>query len=375
MKSAVRTAARALALCGTLVTISQFAGNAARADDTVSATVEQYVAEANIEGAVLVARDGEPIYRAAFGLANREWQVENTPDTRFRIASMTKSFTAVLVMQLVQEGLIDLEAPFKTYLPSYPSENGDRITVRQLLTHRSGIPHYAELPGWRDGRFRPDITPEDFIAVFAARPLNFEPGSERRYSNSNFYLLGLIIEKLRGMPYGQALEKHILTPAGMTESGDFSGGEVIANLAADYMRNGEEISCAPKSAPYCASGYVNMDLFRATGSLHSNVDDLLKWDQALYAEAILTDESKAILFNAEDPFAWSVGALPLDDEGRTVDVIAYNGGINGYTSLIVRFPKARDTVIVLANNGTSYGTLVGLAQKVAVALYPGTDQP
>lgn len=338
------------------------------AADNVPALIAAEAQSANIDGTFLVARNGEPIAIESFGLANRQHGVKNQGRTAFRIASMTKSFTAVLVLQLVEAGLVDLDTPFGTYLPDYPADYKNSITVRQMLANRSGIPHYINLPGWFDGKYRSTNSDEAFMAAIAAEPLLFEAGSEYRYSNSNYFLLGQIIEDLTGKPYAAVLEERILSPLGMSETGDFTVGELVPNLADDYMPNGEEISCKPADAEYCVSGYVNMDLFQATGSLHSTVTDLLKWDQALYGNQLLTDASKATLFDAETPFAWVVGAVPINDNGKTADIITYNGGINGYTSFIGRFPESKLTIIILSNNGAGYNKLANATVSLASAL-------
>lgn len=365
----IHTALKAIGLA--IVLSPLMASNAQDLDipeDGLVSLITREAETAEIDGTFLVAKDGQPIALASFGLANREHNVENLPETRYRIASMTKSFTAVLVMQLVEAGEIDLDATFGTYLPDYPAEYKNQITVRHMLANRSGIPHYAELPGWRDGKFRSVGSDEDFIAAFAAEPLNFEPGSEYRYSNSNYFLLGKILETITGKPYSGVLEERILSPLGMTDTGDYQSGEVVPHLASDYMRNGEEIRCEPADARYCKSGYVNMDLFQATGSLHSTVRDLLKWDQGLYGDALLSADSKAIMFDPDTPFAWVVGAIPLDDEGTTARIITYNGGINGYTSIIGRFPDSGLTIIILNNNGSGYNKLANATVSLARAL-------
>lgn len=371
MKLVIRSLAVTIALCLSALNSPVYARDdgAHELRSSINAVVLKHAADAKIDGIVLVAEQGEAIHQAGYGLADRVWNIPNTPKTRFHIASMTKSFTAVLIMQLVQEGQIDLDKTIRTYLPTYPADHGDIITVRQMLTHRSGIKHYAELPGWRDGKYRPDIAPADFVADFAGQPLNFKPGSEYRYSNSNYYLLGLMVETITGQTYSEALQARILGPVGMTNSGNFASGRVVQNLAADYMPNGAEISCTPKSDTYCASGYVNMALFNATGSMYSTANDLLKWDQALYGEQLLSTESKAILFNPEMPFAWSVGSLPLGDTGDTVNINTYNGGINGYTSMIVRFPDQNQTIIILNNSGSGYNALSALAVEIAGVIY------
>jgi CubicO group peptidase (beta-lactamase class C family) len=181
-------------------------------------------------------------------------------------------------------------------------------------------------------------------------------------------LLGQIIEKVTGKSYAEVLEERILSPLGMSNTGDFSLGEVVPNLADDYMPNGGEVSCLPADAPYCKSGYVNMDLFQATASMYSTVRDLLKWDQALYGNDLLTDESKALMFNAEMPFAWTVGAIPLDDAGNTANIITYDGGINGYTSIVARFPESKLTILILSNNGAGYNKVAAAVFGLAQAL-------
>ncbi len=338
------------------------------AEKDVSALITSQAQSANIDGTFLIAKNGEPIAIESFGLANRQHGVKNQAQTAFRIASMTKSFTAVLTMQLVEAGVVDLDEPFGTYLPGFPADYKNSITVRQMLANRSGIPHYINLPGWFDGKFRSFNNDKDFMASIAAEPLLFEAGSEYRYSNSNYFLLGKIIEETTGKPYAAVLQERILGPLGMTETGDFTTGELVPNLADDYMPNGGEVSCEPATAEYCVSGYVNMDLFQATGSLHSTASDLLKWDQALYGNQLLSDDSKAIMFNPETPFAWVVGAVPIDDTGATADIITYNGGINGYTSFIGRFPESGLTIIILSNNGAGYNKLANATVQLAAAL-------
>lgn len=337
-------------------------------DEGVVSLISEQAKAANIDGAFLIAHKGQPIALASYGLANRENSVKNLPESVFRIASMTKSFTAVLIMQLVENGQIDLDATFGTYLPNYPADYRSQITLRHMMSNRSGIPHFAELPGWFDGKFRSVSSDDDFVAAIASEPLKFAPDSEYRYSNSNYFLLGKIIEEVTGKTYAEVLAERILTPLAMHKTGDYSSGEIIPLLANDYMPNGEEISCKPATAEYCATGYVNMDLFQATGSMHSTVGDLLKWDQGLYGSALLSEESKEIMFNPEMPFAWVVGAIPLDEAGNTTEIITYNGGINGYTSIIGRFPEHELTIIILNNNGAGYNKLANATVQLAQAL-------
>ena len=147
-------------------------------------------------GSVLVAEQGEVIYKKGFGMANMEWDIPNEPNTKHRLGSITKQFTAMLILQLVADGAVDLEAPITSYLPDYPKETGDKITIHHLLTHTSGIPNYTAFPNFFQEQSRNPYTPDEFVEVFAHKKLDFAPGERFSYSNSGYFLLGVIAEKL-----------------------------------------------------------------------------------------------------------------------------------------------------------------------------------
>jgi CubicO group peptidase (beta-lactamase class C family) len=185
----------------------------------IDAIVQRYSREGLFQGSVLVADHGKVIYRKAVGLANAEWNVPNTVDTKFRIGSITKQFTAMLILQLLDEGKLRLDGTLGDYLPEYPEGPGRAVTIHQLLTHSSGIPSYTSNPKFFPEESRNPATPTEFIKRFWSLPLDFEPGTRFQYNNSGYFLLGVIIERLTGLSYPDALQQRILTPLGLRNTG------------------------------------------------------------------------------------------------------------------------------------------------------------
>lgn len=195
--------------------------------------VSHYANEGLFNGSILVARKGKVIYKQGTGYANMEWKTLNTTDTKFRLGSISKQFTSMLVMQLVNEGRLMLDGKITDYLPHYRKETGDKITIHHLLTHSSGIPNYTE-----DRKFwhheKQSYTVSDFIRIYCSGDLEFDPGSRFAYSNSGYFILGAIIEVIAGKPYHVVLKERILDVAGMKNTGyDFSEA-IIAKRASGY---------------------------------------------------------------------------------------------------------------------------------------------
>jgi len=177
-------------------------------------------AAGEFSGTVLVAREGRVIYERGFGMANREWNVPNDVKTKFEIGSMTKQFTAVLVLQFVNEGKIRLDGHLSDYLPLYRKDTGSRVTISELLSHTSGIPNFTELPGFLSGAAsRVHHSVPEFVEKFCSGDLGFEPGTKFEYSNSGYFLLGAVLEQVSGATYEQLLRERIFQPLGMHDSG------------------------------------------------------------------------------------------------------------------------------------------------------------
>lgn len=291
--------------------------------------------------AILVARGGELLHRKGYGLANMELGVPITPESKFRLASVSKQFTAVAVMQLAERGLVDIEAPLSTYLPDYPS--GDRITTRQVMAHTSGVPNILSMSEFWDISTQHRDLPE-LIDVFREEPLGFEPGERWSYSNGGYVLLAALVEKVSGQPFAEYLEEHIFEPLGMENTGSADQEAILPGKVSGYMTRDDSFI-----NPY----YMDLDLAIGLAGVYSTVDDLYLWDQALYTERIIAAATRQVMFtrqvlNDSTETAYGLGWRVGDVNGLTE--IAHSGLLNGFTSRFARFPDQRFFVVVLCNN-------------------------
>ena len=315
-------------------------------------------------GSALVAENGKVIYKGGFGLANMEWNIPNTPDTKFRLGSITKQFTATIILQLVEQGKIKLDGKLSDYLPDYRKDVGEKVTIHNLLTHTSGIPNYTSQPGFFENVSRNPYKVDEFVKKYASGDLEFAPGSKFVYDNSGYFLLGAIIEHVTGKPYEQVLKENIFDPVGMKNTGYDHHDTIIAKRAAGYVKTAGGYANAP---------YLDMSIPYAAGSLYSTVEDLYLWDQALYTDKLLSAQSKALMYT---PFlegyayGWVVTNASFKQNNADVPVITHGGGINGFTTTIVRFPKEKNLIVMLDNSNTEY--LDRLSDTIAKIIY---DQP
>src|ERR1051325_22640 len=317
-------------------------------------------------GSVLVAADGKVIFKKGFGLANMEWNIPNAPDTKFRLGSITKQFTATLILQLVEQGKIKLDGKLSDYLPDYRKDTGAKVTIHNLLTHTSGIPSYTSLPGFFQDVSRNPFKVDDFIKKYASGDLEFEPGTKFVYDNSGYFLLGAIVEKVTGKPYEQVLQENIFAPLGMKNSGYDHWGTIISKRATGYSRVAGGYQTAP---------YLDMSIPYAAGSLYSTVEDLYLWDQALYGEKILSARSKELMFKPNlnnYGYGFVITKATLGPPTKLqVPVIQHNGGINGFNTVIVRM-KNEKRLIVLLDNAEDGQYLDRISLEIMSILY---DQP
>ena len=291
-----------------------FAQDAQRMDDVVRA----HAAGTRFMGAVLVAKDGKILFDRAYGLANVEWQVPNTPETRFRIGSITKQFTAAAVLWLEERGRLSIDDPIAKYIPDVPAA-WQPITLRHLLNHTSGIPAFTSWPDYEILKRSP-LELEKGLKRLREQPLEFAPGEKYSYSNSGYLLLGHIIEKVTGQNYGDFVHGQILVPLGLADTDADSNTAIITRRASGYVLANGRLQNAP---------YINMEVPHAAGSLYSTTHDLLHWTEALMGGRLI---STASLTKMTTP---GKGDYGLGLVVRTVSdrkVIEHGGGIEGFNT-------------------------------------------
>jgi D-alanyl-D-alanine carboxypeptidase len=354
----------AFIVCGIVSSAQAPAPRPARAGTGLIPTIDALAASAfpnDQPGAiVLAAKDGRAVFKRAYGLADLEFSTMLEPDMLMRIGSVTKQFTAGVILRLVELGKLRVTDTVSKYLPDYP-ETGRTITIEHLLTHTSGVPNVTALPEYGPGQAR-RLSVDALLAMFKDRPLDFAPGTRFSYSNSGYALLGAIIEKVTQQPFAEALREYILVPIGARETRYDSAERIFPRRARGYERD---------EAGYRNAPYLDMSQPYAAGALVSTVDDLLTWDTALTSGRILKPESLAKMMA---PFRLSDGTTTnygygwgLAEYGGHA-VAEHSGGINGFRCHVVRIADANVYVAVLSNDGSPGRRQQRLARKIASLL-------
>lgn len=329
-----------LLLCGVMINISN-----AQENTDLSSRFDNLMNEAfpsNGPGAtVLVSRQGQIIYQKAFGMASMELPVAMQADNVFRIGSITKQFTAIAILQLWEQGKLDLRDEITRFIPDYPMQ-GSKITIEHLLTHTSGIRNHSSMPDTAQ-RSRIDFTPKQMIDYFKNQPMRFAPGTKWEYSNSNYTILGYIIEKITGKTYAEYLDDNFFKPLGMTGSQYASDTKIIRNRAAGYTKPGKEIENAP---------YVSMSHPYAAGAILSSVGDLFKWNQAVKSYKLVKKETLDKAWSryklsdgsyANYGYGWRMGYI------QGASTIWHAGLVQGFLTMAMYLPSEDVYVTVLAN--------------------------
>ena len=314
-------------------------------------------------GAVLVASGDSVVLEKGYGWADREWDVPITPDTKFRLGSVTKQFTAAVILQLVNEGAVSLDSTISSYLPYYRADTGRQVTIHHLLCHQSGIPNLTADPEYPQFSRQPFST-EEIIRERCSGDLEFVPAAEFRYSNSNYVILGGIIEAVTGTPYENALRARIFDPLHMGDTGYDRDDRIIPHRARGYE---------PAPEGYRNARYIDMSVPHGAGALYSTVRDLYRWDRALYGDGILPQEYRSLMFTPNKGgygYGWGIRSIPIGDAGDSIQVVRHSGGINGFVSDIVRVPERRQVVVLLSNTVDS--KLTDLTSAIVNILYDQT---
>jgi len=312
--------------------------------------------------AVLVMEKGKVILREGYGLANVELNVSISPETVFRIGSITKQFTAAGIMLLQEQGKLSVTDSISKYLPDYPT-HGHEITIEHLLTHTSGIMSYTNIPGYMGGGdIRHDVTTDELIDVFDELPMDFAPGSSWNYNNSGYVLLGAIIEKISGEDYPDFIEKHITEPLGLANT-SYEDSSLVRNRAAGYSMDGE--------GGYVNAGFLSMTQPHSAGSLISTVDDLAAWNDALVSGDLISSDSyeqmtQGFLLNDGElfPYGFGLGLGKL----RGQPTIEHSGGIHGFSAYGLWYPGKQVYVVVLTNANDQVPSPTTVGKKVTAVI-------
>jgi len=329
----------AVLLFGALHADAQSPGAPGPSVQQTVAKIDEYMEAAvrvnGFSGSILVARDGQPIAGKGYGMANYELDVPNSPQTVFRLGSLTKPFTATAIMMLQERGKLKTGDSICAHLSECPAA-WQAVTIHHLLTHTSGIPDYTALPENDKTRALP-VSHVELVARFKDKPLEFAPGQAFKTSNSGYYLLGMIIERAAAMSYEDFLQANLFKPLGMTSTGYDRNSRVIKNRASGYGVLAGILVNAP---------YTDMSSPFAAGGLYSTVEDLLRWDRALYTDTLVSRQSVEKIFTpfkSEHGYGW----YNRTKHGRRA--LEQNGSLGGFFSAFTRVPDERVTVIVLAN--------------------------
>lgn len=314
--------------------------------------VQSHLPDHQFMGSVLVARRGDVLLSKGYGSADLEWDIPNAPDTKFRLGSITKQFTAASILLLEERGKLNIQDPVKKYLPDAPAA-WDKITIFHLLTHTSGIPNFTSFPDYRKLEPFP-TTAEQLVANFRDKPLEFEPGEKWNYSNSGYVLLGYLIEKISGGTYQRFVTENIFAPLGMKDSGYDSNAAILPHRASGYSSGPGGIENA---------GYINMTVPLSAGGLYSTTQDLLKWEQGLFGGKVLQPASlQKMITPFKNDYAFGLQV----ETKRGHKVIDHGGGIEGFNTELEYYPEDELTIAVLANvNGPAPPQIA--AQLAAIA--------
>ncbi|MEZ5427635.1 MAG: serine hydrolase [Pyrinomonadaceae bacterium] len=297
--------------------------------------LDQMAEKGHFSGSVLLARNGKVLLNKGYGLANIETGTPNTPQTRFRLASITKQFTGLAILILQERGKLKTDDPICKFVENCPAA-WQTITLRHLVSHTSGIKDFTSLPD-SEKKKSENISPLQIIDWFKDKPLDFKPGERFSYSNSGYILLGYVIEKLSGQSYKDFIAENIFQPAGMKNSGYDSHAEIIKNRASGYSLHGENVVNAD---------YVDMQVPFAAGALYSTTEDLYLWHKALGSEKLLSHKSLEEMFT---PIKDGYGFGIVMESRNGIDFQTHSGGIQGFSTNFARFPKEDAVVIVLSN--------------------------
>lgn len=316
-------------------------------------------------GSVIVAQNGKEVVKKSYGKANFAWDVDNTPTTKFRVGSLTKQFTALLILQLKQEGKLKLDDKILTHLPWYFKNTGSKLTIHHLLSMTSGLANYTDEAN--PIMEREELLPKEFALKYFKDSLLFEPGKNIRYCNTGYYILGLIIEAITNKTYENVLQERIFNVIGMINSGVETPNQSVPNLAEGYTLY---------MGDYIIPHSINMKAMTfSAGTIFSTVEDLFLWDKSFYSDKLLNAENRKLMCTKYLPnYGYGVAVNSMKNylgTNKDFTLISHDGGIGGFSSYMARIPEDSIFVVLLDNTraGMRGNDLVGISNNILPILY------
>lgn len=312
--------------------------------------IDGYAKAHDFSGTVLIQKNSEIVYAGSFGMANRQHRVPHKAATKYKVASVTKAFTAVLILRLYERGKLDLNKTIKTYLPDYAGEAGDKVTVHQLLNHTSGMANIdrnltSAESAVKNGipHYQTPLTTDQLLAKYCSDKLVNQPGRVFDYNNADYIVLGKIIERLHGKTYEQVLGEDILRPLAMRDSGMLYQHAVPADLADTYFFRDDLKRLANDLPVYIENWY-------AAGAMYSTARDLLRFSNALFGAKLLKPETLALMLKPGlDDYGYGVWVYETGINDAKQRVVKRPGRIMGAQSMLFHLPRADATIIILSN--------------------------
>lgn len=320
---------------------------------TPDSFIATYAAKHDFNGSILIQKDGEITFTKSFGLANRSFKIPNTNQTKYKIASITKVFTSVLILQLHEQGKLDLNKTIGTYLSDYAGEGADKVTIHQLLNHTSGLTNFDQVTNVETAiksglpTYQTPYTSDQLLAKFCSGKLVHVPGEVFDYNNADYIILGKIIERLYGATYEQVLQDRILQPLKMKDTGMLRQSDVIEGLAPTYFFR-DDLKALVNDLP------VYPENWYAAGAMYSTVQDVLAFANALFGLKLLKKETLALMVTPGlDDYGYGLWSYESKVGDKKHRVVKRPGQIMGAQTQLYHFLDDDVTVIILSNTGTT----------------------
>jgi len=321
--------------------------------EKVNNYLEEYLALENFSGSILISRDSNIIVEKSIGMANYEFLIPNSYKTKYRIASLSKAFTAVLILQQVEKGKIKLEGKIRDYISYYPAKYGNEITIHQLLTHTSGIIHYEGIKNYYSKYGQEQFYSKEYLKLFWNQPLLFKPGTSYQYSSFGYFVLGVILQNVTGKSYAKLLKENIFEPLGLQNTSVEDHISILSERANGYVYNNYVLN---------NSRYYDFSKSMATGDIISTIGELNNWSLALNSNALLSENYLKLLFNPNNygyGYGWSIkkyyskNNVNNTNSNEQINYAVHSGSTRGFESYMTKFLNYGYTIIILSNLSNS----------------------